>query len=82
MVVKTITVTQDAYETLKRAKHADESFSEVILRVVPRKATAADWFGICPGTEQELKKELRELKKRREAVSKEFKKRRAKYVLS
>lgn len=40
-----------------------------------KKATAADWFGTSPGTEQELKKELKELKKRREAISKEFERR-------
>lgn len=80
MVVKTITVTENAYERLKSQKHSEESFSEVILRVVPKKATAADWLGICPGTEEELQADLKALKERRLEVSKEFERRRSKFL--
>lgn len=72
MVVKTLTITEEAYGRLKMQKHGEESFSEVIIRVVPKKATAADWLGICPGTEEELQADLKVLKKRRIEMSKEI----------
>jgi predicted CopG family antitoxin len=38
MAVKTITVTEDAYEALKSLKEHDESFSKTILRVARRRS--------------------------------------------
>jgi len=38
MVVKTITVTEDAYESLKALKEKNESFSEAIRRIAKRKS--------------------------------------------
>ncbi len=45
MTVKTITITENAYNALKQLKRGEESFSEAILRAVPRKATINDWLG-------------------------------------
>ncbi len=38
MAVKTITVTEDAYEALKSLKTSNESFSKTILRVAGRRS--------------------------------------------
>ena len=60
-MVKTITVTNDAYEALKKLKMGDESFSEVIRRVAKPTFNIKDYFGILPreGAE-EAQKKLRE----------------------
>ncbi|HLC76973.1 MAG TPA: antitoxin VapB family protein [archaeon] len=62
-MVKTITVTNDAYEALKKLKMGDESFSEVIRRVAKPTFNIKDYFGILPreGAE-EAQKKLREIK--------------------
>ena len=33
MVIKSLTITEKAYESLKRLKSGNESFSEIILKV-------------------------------------------------
>jgi len=51
MVTKTLTITEDAYNALKRMKTADESFSEVITRITgERKGLPAELFGIAKGS--------------------------------
>lgn len=40
--MKTITLTDEAYERLKAWKDGSDSFSAVVLRVVPKRGTAAD----------------------------------------
>jgi len=41
--MKTITLTDEAYERLKSWKtESSESFSKVVLKVIPKKGTAAD----------------------------------------
>lgn len=45
MVVKTITVTKNAYEALKSVKTGNESFSEAILRI-SRKKPLSNFYGI------------------------------------
>ena len=40
--MKTITLSDDAYERLKAWKEGSDSFSTVVLRVVPKRGTAAD----------------------------------------
>ena len=68
MVVKTITVTEDAYNALKSLKEEHESFSKTILRVSRRKPLNA-FFGIL-GKEggAELRKNVAEMRKRRNAA--------------
>jgi predicted CopG family antitoxin len=65
MVVKTITVTKDAYAALKALKEPRESFSETILRVAKRKPLSA-FFGVL-GKEsgERLEKAVLEMRKRR-----------------
>ncbi len=45
MVVKTITITQEAYLSLRARKTGEESFSEVILRLT-RRRPLRDFVGI------------------------------------
>ena len=42
MVTKTITITEEAYKALAGDKKADESFSEVILRMHKKKGNVED----------------------------------------
>lgn len=51
MAVKTITITEDAYNALRRIKYGDRSFSEVIMEVVGTKKNNFDkYFGILKGS--------------------------------
>ncbi len=45
MRVKTITITLEAYEALKRLKKPGESFSDVILRLVKKHKSLLDLAG-------------------------------------
>ncbi|MBI2147513.1 antitoxin VapB family protein [Candidatus Woesearchaeota archaeon] len=47
MSIKSLTITEDAYDALKALKHNDESFSEVILRISKEKRDHIEkYFGI------------------------------------
>jgi len=63
LMVKTITITDEAYEALKRMKSRNESFSSLILRLIRSKkgklsSLAGKWSKI---SDNELEKVLREL---------------------
>lgn len=47
MATKTLTITESAYDRLKRLKREGESFSELIERIVPQ-ASIDDLVGILP----------------------------------
>ena len=72
MVTKTITVTEDAYESLKGLKHEGESFSDVLLRIGEKKCTVNSFFGLLTGDVKEARENL---KKWRESFSKDAEKR-------
>jgi len=46
MPTKTITITEEAYERLRREKMEGESFSEVIIRLTERKRGIDEFAGI------------------------------------
>lgn len=73
-MVKTITVTDEAYEMLKKMKSGDESFSEVIKRVAKPTLNIRDYFGIL--SKEDSKTISEEIKKRREKISKDIEERR------
>ena len=74
MAIKSLTITEDAYETLKRIKHGDESFSEAILRMRTEKRSHLDkYFGILKMSESEVAEVLHGMKKRRKEMDREFK---------
>jgi len=62
MAIKSLTVTENAYQALKVMKHGDESFSEVILRLSQEKiGQAARFFGalkLTPAEKAELQKRI------------------------
>lgn len=47
MATKTITVTEDAYEAIKRLKYEEESFSDLFKRLAGTPLTVKDIIGIC-----------------------------------
>lgn len=53
MAVKTITVTEDAYETIKRMKSDEESFSELFLRLGHKQLSVRDMLGILKESPEE-----------------------------
>ena len=55
MAVKTITVTEDAYDTISRMKEADESFSELFKRIGKKQLTAEDVIGALKQTPAEAR---------------------------
>jgi len=76
MVVKTITIKQDAYDILSSMKRPDESFSDLIMRVGgDRKVTAKELFGRLNDSGSELKKMRLRLKEQREKMDKEMEER-------
>lgn len=68
MAVKTITVTEDAYEALKALKSSNESFSETILKVAKRRPLS-DFFGVLSKESSDrLEKAILEGRKKRNAA--------------
>ncbi len=68
MAVKTITVTEKAYHHLKAHKTADESFSDVILRLTKRRRLT-DFAGILsPESADAMRRAIDEDRDRRRRV--------------
>jgi len=66
MVVKSLTITEDAYKLLKSWKHGDESFSELILRLGHSRAEHLKKFcGILKRSEKEVHAWEKEIKEAR-----------------
>ena len=64
MVVKTITVTQEAYNALKGMKEERESFSETLLRISGRRSIL-DFVGILSSeSARKLKEVIKENRQR------------------
>ena len=76
MAIKSLTITEEAYDALKILKHDDESFSEVILRLSKEKiGKASRFFGTLKINESAVKELESNIKKRRSEIEKEFSKR-------
>lgn len=68
MAVKTITVTEDAYEALRAMKEESESFSQTILRVT-RRRPLRDFFGVLSKESGErVERAIGEIRKRRNSA--------------
>lgn len=64
MSTKTLTITEDAYESLKRLKTENESFSKTILRITGKRPLS-DFVGILsPESADELERNIKESRKR------------------
>ncbi|MBX8633153.1 MAG: antitoxin [Thermoplasmata archaeon] len=53
MATKNISITNEAYESLKRERRGNESFTEVILRLAHTRGSLSDCFGIWKLTDHE-----------------------------
>ncbi|MBI4139916.1 antitoxin VapB family protein [Candidatus Woesearchaeota archaeon] len=79
MVIKSLTITEDAYNALGVFKRAGESFSEVILRITHDKTSAMDkYFGMLKVTEEEAEDWKRDIKEHRRSFDKHFSERQKK----
>ncbi len=65
MAVKTITVTEEAYRRLRAHKTADESFTEVILRLTRRRPLASFAGSLSAETADAIRKAIDEDRERR-----------------
>ena len=61
MSTKTISITKDVYDMLLVEKEEDESFSDVIYRLVKRRSKLSDSFGKWEMTDEEIEKFKSEL---------------------
>lgn len=76
MTIKSLTITEDAYEALKMLKYGNESFSEVILRMSKEKVGLSAKFCGAVKITREAERDWRvSIRKRREELNKEFEKR-------
>lgn len=74
MAIKSLTVTEDAYDALKTLKRGDESFSEAILRLSKEKiGLAAKFFGAIKMSPSEFNAWKAKMKERRAVIETEFK---------
>ncbi len=74
MVIKTITITGEAYENIKRLKAADESFSKLFMRLSREKVKVRDLLGAVKMKDAEAMK--RKIAEYRKKVSKDILERR------
>ncbi len=63
MATKTITVTEDAYEILKRMKEKNESFSDMALRIGKRKPLSYFFGALSKETGDKMEKAIYDLRK-------------------
>lgn len=63
MTTKNISITDQAYEALRREKRKDESFTETILRLTRSRGKLSDSFGSWKLSDEEEAKIMRELSK-------------------
>ncbi len=66
-MVKVISLSEVAYKELKEKKKEEESFSDVVLRLIEKnkKTNLLDFFGKWPGDKKELDKIEKELYRER-----------------
>ena len=75
MAIKSLTITESAYDVLKRLKYGDESFSDAIIRIGQEKTVdVKKYFGILKGGEIKARKLIGDIKKRRIEFDKSFEK--------
>ena len=63
MVSKTVTITEEAYQSLQKEKLKNESFSDVILRLTRRFGRIFESFGKWEMADEEVKEFKDDLKK-------------------
>lgn len=80
MVIKSLTITEDAYDALKKLKLGNESFSEVILRISRGKSNAIEkYFGTLKMSAKEVNEWQKKIKEERKEFDKNFRERQEKF---
>lgn len=67
MAIKTITITEDAYNSIKNLKDAGESFSELFLRISKKTTKVEDLLGALKLSDEDaeaMKKRIAEYRKK------------------
>ncbi|MBI1973605.1 antitoxin VapB family protein [Candidatus Micrarchaeota archaeon] len=64
MAVKTITITEEAYNTLKAKRQPEESFTKVILRITKRRPLSDFWGILSKESGEALEREIMESRRR------------------
>ena len=64
MTTKTISITEEAYNTLKSKKEPNESFSEIIVRLSGRKSLSSFIGALSPESADALEKSIKESRER------------------
>ena len=64
MAVKTITITEKAYDTLKGRKEANESFSKAILRIAGRRSLMEFAGALSEESAKRVKESIKEMRSR------------------
>ncbi len=59
MAVKTITITEDAYNAISRIKEKNESFSELFLRIAKRKPLSSFFGVLSKEVADDLRKQIK-----------------------
>ena len=78
-MVKTLTITEDAYNALKRLKYGEKSFSEVIIEITKeRKGDIREFYGILKDSKEGLADMMKKIRERRNEIEKEIDGRRGK----
>ena len=81
MVIKSLTITEEAYNVLKSIKHGDESFSKAIIRIGKRVPVNIEkYIGIIKRSDDEVKEWKSEIKSRRKEIDFEFKEKGKKHM--
>lgn len=71
MAVKTLTITEQAYNKIKSMKEGDESFSDLFLRIASGNINVAKrFFGVAHLSEEEIKNWRKSLYESRELNNK------------
>ena len=80
MVIKSLTITEEAYDTLKRLKREDESFSKTIIRVGRTgSGHLSKYLGLLKDNERTAEEMISEVKKNRQKFTKEMEDRHNKF---
>lgn len=71
-MVKTITITDEAYNLVKSNKREGESFSNLFLRSYDKKVTARELAGTIKHPTKSIRELIMDLEKQREEMNKNF----------
>lgn len=75
MAIKTVTITEQAYNKIKRLKKENESFSDLFTRIAEEKLNVASRFlGLAKLSEKELNEWRKNLAENKRAFSFDFEK--------